>query len=108
VVGREAELAHLHARLATALNGQRQLVFVTGEAGIGKTALVEMFLAEVAEANALRIGWGQCVEQYGAGERISPCWRPWGDWVEQRGASSCEGPQAACTDLAGAAPGALE
>jgi DNA-binding winged helix-turn-helix (wHTH) protein/predicted ATPase len=72
VVGREAELAHLHAQLATALNGQRQLVFVTGEAGIGKTALVEMFLAEVAEANALRIGWGQCVEQYGAGEAYLP------------------------------------
>jgi DNA-binding winged helix-turn-helix (wHTH) protein/predicted ATPase len=72
LVGREAELAHLHARLAAALNGQRQLVFVTGEAGIGKTALVEMFLAEVAEGNALRIGWGQCVEQYGAGEAYLP------------------------------------
>jgi DNA-binding winged helix-turn-helix (wHTH) protein/predicted ATPase len=72
LVGREAELAHLHAGLAAALNGQRQLVFVTGEAGIGKTALVEMFLAEVGEADALRIGWGQCVEQYGAGEAYLP------------------------------------
>jgi predicted ATPase/DNA-binding winged helix-turn-helix (wHTH) protein len=72
VVGREAELATLHARLATALSGQRQLVFVTGEPGIGKTALVEMFLAEVGEANGLRIGCGQCVEQYGAGEAYLP------------------------------------
>ena len=56
LVGREAELARLHARLARALGGQRQLVFVTGEPGIGKTALVEMFLAEVGAANALRIG----------------------------------------------------
>jgi len=45
---------------------------VTGEAGIGKTALVEKFLAEVAEAHVLRIGYGQCVEQYGAGEAYLP------------------------------------
>jgi DNA-binding winged helix-turn-helix (wHTH) protein/predicted ATPase len=72
LVGREAELARLHARLRDMLSGQRQLVFVTGEPGIGKTALVETFLADVAEANALRIGFGQCVEQYGAGEAYLP------------------------------------
>ena len=72
LVGREAELASLHARLVRALSGQRQLVFVTGEQGIGKTALVETFLAEAGEANALRIGCGQCVEQYGAGEAYLP------------------------------------
>jgi predicted ATPase len=72
LVGREAELAALRARLAKALSGQRQLVFVTGEPGIGKTALVETFLAEVGAANALRIGCGQCVEQYGAGEAYLP------------------------------------
>src|SRR5262245_16820708 len=40
LVGREHQLARLRARLAAALAGQRQLVFVTGEPGIGKTALV--------------------------------------------------------------------
>lgn len=72
LVGREADLARLHARLVRALSGQRQVVFVTGEPGIGKTALVERFLAEVGEANTLRIGCGQCVEQYGAGEAYLP------------------------------------
>jgi predicted ATPase len=72
LVGREAELARLRARLQRAMSGQRQLVFVTGEPGIGKTALVEAFLAEVGAANALRIGCGQCVEQYGAGEAYLP------------------------------------
>ena len=72
LVGREAEMIRLHARLASALGGQRQLVFVTGEPGIGKTALVEMFLAEVGPASALRIGSGQCVEQYGAAEVYLP------------------------------------
>jgi predicted ATPase len=72
LVGRKAELTRLHARLAKALAGRRQVVFVTGEAGIGKTALVETFLAQVADTNALRIGFGQCVEQYGAGEAYLP------------------------------------
>jgi len=72
LVGRESELAGLHARLGKALGGQRQLVFVTGESGIGKTTLVETFLADVAEANLARIGSGQCVEQYGAGEAYLP------------------------------------
>ncbi len=72
LVGREDELAGLRARLAKALSGQRQLVFVTGEPGIGKTALVETFLTEVGAASALRIGCGQCVEQYGAGEAYLP------------------------------------
>src|SRR5262249_7801429 len=36
-VGRETELAQMHGWLDKALNGERQVVFVTGEAGIGKT-----------------------------------------------------------------------
>ena len=51
---------------------QRQLVFVTGEPGIGKTALVEAFLAQIGLGEPLRIGRGQCVEQYGAGEAYLP------------------------------------
>ena len=35
VVGREAELAQLHKWLEKALGGERQIVFVSGEAGIG-------------------------------------------------------------------------
>src|SRR5262245_26560699 len=37
LVGREAELAQLHEWLAKAARGERQLIFVTGEPGIGKT-----------------------------------------------------------------------
>ncbi len=44
LVGREAELAQLHSLFAKAANGERQVVFVTGEAGIGKTALVDTFV----------------------------------------------------------------
>src|SRR6266571_5516433 len=48
VVGREADLRHLHRWLEKALAGERQLVFVTGEPGIGKTTLVEAFLQSLA------------------------------------------------------------
>src|SRR5271157_4789376 len=39
LVGRERELGALRACLRRALRGQRQIVFITGEPGIGKTAL---------------------------------------------------------------------
>src|SRR5262245_3593637 len=45
LVGREVELSELRARMERALAGHRQLVFVTGEPGIGKTAFVDAFLA---------------------------------------------------------------
>src|SRR2546425_3403245 len=44
LVGREAEIAQLHRWLEKALAGERQVVFVTGEPGIGKTTVVEAFL----------------------------------------------------------------
>ena len=49
LVGRESELAQLHEWLEKALSGERQLVFVTGEPGIGKTSLVEAFLSGVRD-----------------------------------------------------------
>jgi predicted ATPase/DNA-binding winged helix-turn-helix (wHTH) protein len=71
-VGREPELAQLHEWLEKALSGERQIVFITGEPGIGKTTLVEAFLEQVAANAPLRIGRGQCIEHYGAGEAYLP------------------------------------
>jgi len=72
LVGRDAELARLHELLRKALNRHRQLVFVTGESGIGKTALIDAYLARIGRPDFLHVGWGQCVEQYGAGETYLP------------------------------------
>src|SRR5262249_16583293 len=72
LVGREAEMERLHAALARAVGGRRQLVFVTGEPGIGKTALVESFLQRIGVDGAPYVARGQCVEQYGAGEAYLP------------------------------------
>src|SRR5262245_21680316 len=55
-VGRETELAGLDERLRLAAAGTRQLVFITGEAGIGKTTLVEEFLRSAIQRDpGLRI-----------------------------------------------------
>ena len=46
MVGREPDLAKLRASLAQAIAGTRTIVFVTGEAGIGKTTLLDRFIEE--------------------------------------------------------------
>ena len=71
VVGREAELARLQSWCAQVIEGRRCIVFVAGEAGIGKTTFVRAFLDSLS-GSAARIGRGQCVEQYGAGEPYMP------------------------------------
>jgi predicted ATPase len=71
-VGRDAELAQLHKWLEKALSGERQIVFVTGEPGIGKTTLVETFLHRAATDESMWIGRGQCIEHFGAGEAYLP------------------------------------
>ena len=56
-----------------ALAGIRQIVFVTGEAGLGKTTLVEAFLEEIGASDAApRIGHGHCLEHRGPGEAYMP------------------------------------
>ena len=71
-VGREQELARMHTAFARAQRGERQIVFVTGEAGIGKTTLVDRFLDQVRTNGHAQIGRGQCIEQHGSGEAYLP------------------------------------
>ncbi len=70
-MGREAELAQLRKWCDRALAGERQVVFVIGKPGIGKTTLLDAFVTEIAAINCW-IGHGQCIEQYGAGEAYLP------------------------------------
>jgi predicted ATPase len=48
------------------------VLFVTGEGGIGKTTLVDRFLATVQRAASPWVARGQCLEQYGGGEAYLP------------------------------------
>jgi DNA-binding winged helix-turn-helix (wHTH) protein/tetratricopeptide (TPR) repeat protein len=70
-VGRQPELTRLEQIFATVESEQRRIVFVTGEAGAGKTTLVERFLAGCGESSIL-IARGQCVEHRGSGEPYMP------------------------------------
>src|SRR5262249_42280198 len=64
IVGRDEELARLTAWLERARAGERQVVFVSGEAGIGKTTLVETFLTAGPLPHGTRIGRGQCLQHH--------------------------------------------
>jgi DNA-binding winged helix-turn-helix (wHTH) protein len=70
-VGRERELAEMHSALDSALAGREQLLIVAGEAGIGKTRLVER-LADEASARGIAVLWGRSLE-----ERGGPPYWPW-------------------------------
>lgn len=73
MVGRHKQLNELRNCLQKAFGNQQQVVFVTGETGIGKTTLVDEFVRQAAAAFPdMRIARGQCVEGYGGKEAYYP------------------------------------
>src|SRR5262245_22312571 len=70
LIGRAAVRDQLQAAWHAASAGRRQLLWLTGEAGIGKTTLIEHLVADLA--SQATIAHGQCVEQHGAGEPYLP------------------------------------
>jgi DNA-binding winged helix-turn-helix (wHTH) protein len=72
LVGRNEELGQLQSWWQKAVSGARQVVLVTGELGMGKTTVVEEFLRAIVTEETVWIGWGQCIEHYGAGEAYLP------------------------------------
>ena len=90
LVGRDSELGQLERYLEKAVQGERQVVFITGEAGIGKTALVETFLIRATKYTTIRAGRGRCVEHYGAGE----AYLPWLEALTQLGQGQAKEPLA--------------
>ena len=93
-VGRAQTLAELQRCYAAAAAGRRQVVFLTGEPGIGKTAIVDHFVSslvpqrtagadKVGTARALAgvgrrdrtdvlLACGQCTDRYGVGDTFRP------------------------------------
>src|SRR5579859_1460906 len=55
LVGRDHDLAGLKEHLRKALQGQRRLVLVTGEAGVGKSTLLDAFERQLAGYDGMRI-----------------------------------------------------
>jgi hypothetical protein len=89
LVGRARALGELRDGLERALRDQRQMVFITGEPGIGKTALADEFQRQAAaEVPGLRIARGQCVEGYGGKEAYYPMLEALGELCRGPGGES--------------------
>lgn len=77
-VGREAPLAQLAQALARAAVGRRQIVFVTGEPGIGKTTLLDELVRLLRSPDTpgnsppCLVAHGQCVDGYGTSDAYMP------------------------------------
>jgi hypothetical protein len=85
LVGREALTAALHRLVDGARRGEGQLVLVGGEAGIGKTALVDD-AARYAAGQGATVVWGACVDASGV-----PAFWPWGQVLDELGAAALPG-----------------
>jgi predicted ATPase/DNA-binding winged helix-turn-helix (wHTH) protein len=71
-VGRGQELAALAAALHAVRAGVPRLVLISGEQGLGKTALCDAFIREARAQAPLRWCLGQCFERESASEPYSP------------------------------------
>jgi DNA-binding CsgD family transcriptional regulator len=69
LVGREAELAQLRGWLGSGTSERPRLALVEGEAGIGKTSLVQV-VADEARVVGRRVAWANGVEDAG----VPPYW----------------------------------
>ena len=72
LVGRQGEVEWLRERWLWAREGQRQCAMLSGEAGIGKTTVVDLFVASLSTPPEVGVGRGQCVDTYGDGEPYRP------------------------------------
>jgi DNA-binding winged helix-turn-helix (wHTH) protein/tetratricopeptide (TPR) repeat protein len=72
-VGRDLEMKRLKGHFETMLGGHGKLVFLSGEAGMGKSSLAERFINSIHPRHPeLRVATGRSVEQYGPGESYLP------------------------------------
>ena len=71
-VGRELEQSQLQACFERAEGGQGQLFCVAGEPGIGKTTLIEEFLAQLRARHSVAIARGRCSERLAGTEAYLP------------------------------------
>jgi tRNA A-37 threonylcarbamoyl transferase component Bud32/tetratricopeptide (TPR) repeat protein len=73
IVGRDTEIGALLDELAAVRNNRARLVFIGGEAGMGKTTLVDAFVRYLDEGREpVRVGRGRCSERLAGSEAYLP------------------------------------
>lgn len=72
IVGRQHEFERLNGLLRQATQGDRQVAFITGETGMGKTALIDLFCRQVCSDDRVHVARGQCVEGFAGKEAYYP------------------------------------
>jgi DNA-binding winged helix-turn-helix (wHTH) protein/predicted ATPase len=83
IVGRRQEVEYLLNRFLEADKGRRQLVFIAGEPGAGKTTLVQLFMERLAGRPGTTLVGGQCVMSFGVGEAYGPVLEALGRLVDE-------------------------
>jgi predicted ATPase len=107
-VGRDAELAQLHAAFDAAATGHASLIVVAGEPGIGKTALCEQ-LTQYVDGHAGRTLVGHCYAEGSLSVPYLPFVEALRAYVLQRDATSLDGELGAgAADLARILPELLD
>ena len=72
LVGRAKELEQIKNRWQQSLQGQRQIVFINGEPGVGKSILLNTCLVSLSEQYELLYAKGQCLQQHAGAEAYLP------------------------------------
>jgi DNA-binding winged helix-turn-helix (wHTH) protein/tetratricopeptide (TPR) repeat protein len=80
LVGRSEQESQLESAFRSARSRQAQMVFIRGESGIGKTALLESFCASAAAQGAV-VASGRCIEGFGGVEPFYPVIEALSTWM---------------------------
>jgi predicted ATPase len=71
-VGREAEVELVIDAFERARRGTRQVCLISGEPGVGKSAVLWESLARLRGRDRVALTWANATEQYGSGEPYQP------------------------------------
>lgn len=72
MIGRHHTISDILDVWSAGERGVRQVLFLSGEPGIGKTTIVQQVLARATAAGTAKATWGQCTQHYGIGEPYQP------------------------------------
>src|SRR5262245_57455269 len=72
LIDRRTPRTHIETCLEQAARGMRQVVFVTGEAGVGKSTFADQFVRRLGMTPDTLIVRGQCIDAFGGQEPYYP------------------------------------